>query len=115
MVDKWGIFFVNLDPIQGSEQKGQRPVLVVSNDAVNKNLPICTVIPFSSYKGYEKIYPTELIINKTDSGLSKDSILMIQQIRTIDQSRIVGTKIGEIKNENIKTEINNKIKDYFDL
>lgn len=115
MVDKWGIFLVNLNPVQGSEQKGQRPVLVVSNQAVNKNLPICTIIPFSSYKGYEKIYPTELIINKIDTGLSKDSILMVQQIRTIDQARIVETKVGEIKNEIIKNEINNKIKDYFDL
>ena len=115
MVDKWGIFFVNLNPIQGSEQKGQRPVLVVSNEAVNKNLPICTVVPFSSHKGYEKVYPTELFLNKIDTGLIKDSILMIQQIRTIDQSRIIGAKVGEIKDENIKNEINSKIKDYFDL
>lgn len=115
MVDKWGIFFVNLNPIQGSEQKGQRPVLVVSNEAVNKNLPICTVIPFSSYKRKDKVYPTELFIDKINTGLSKDSILMIQQIRTIDQSRIAGTKVGEIKDEKIKNEINSKIKDYFDL
>ncbi|MDD4000495.1 MAG: type II toxin-antitoxin system PemK/MazF family toxin [Bacilli bacterium] len=115
MVDKWGIYFVNLNPTQGSEQKGQRPILVVSNDAVNKNLPICTIIPFSSYKENDKVYPTELIVSKKDSGLSKDGILMIQQIRTIDQSRALGLKVGEIKGEVIKNEINIKIKDYFDL
>jgi mRNA interferase MazF len=115
MVDKWEIYFVNLNPIRGSEQKGQRPVLVVSNEAVNKNLPICTVIPFSSYKTNDKVYPTEIILNKMATGLSKDSILMIQQIRTIDQTRITGAKVGEIKDEIIKNKINSKIKDYFDL
>ncbi|MDD4077888.1 MAG: type II toxin-antitoxin system PemK/MazF family toxin [Bacilli bacterium] len=115
MVDKWGIFFVNLDPIKGSEQKGKRPVLVVSNEAVNRNLPVCTVIPFSSYKKNDNIYPTEVMVNKTVTSLYKDSILMIQQIRTIDQSRIIGTKVGEIKEESIKKEINDKIRDYFDL
>ena len=115
MVDKWEIFFVNLNPIQGSEQRGHRPVLVVSNEAVNKNLPVCTVIPFSSFKPNDKIYPTELILNKIVTGLSKDSILMLQQIRTIDQSRIVGTKVGEIRDNIIRNEINTKIRDYFDL
>lgn len=115
MVDKWEIFYVNLNPIQGSEQKGKRPVLVVSNEAVNKFLPICTIIPFSSYNGYEKIYPTELMIDKKYTDLPKDSILMIQQIRTIDQLRIIGPKVGEIKDNKIKNEINEKIKEYFDL
>ena len=115
MVNKWEIFFVNLNPIQGSEQKGLRPVLVISNEAVNKSLPVCTVIPFSSYKDNDKIYPTELMISKIVTGLSKDSILMMQQIRTIDQSRIVGTKVGEIKDYLIKKEINAIIKDYFEL
>lgn len=102
------------NPIRGSEQKGQRPVLVVSNDAVNKHLPICTIIPFSSYKN-GRIYPTEVLLEKKITGLPKDSILMIQQIRTIDQSRIVGTKVGEIKDQDIRDEINSSIREYFDL
>ncbi len=115
MVEKWDIFYVDLDPTRGSEQRGKRPVLVISNEGVNRFLPICTVIPFSSYKGEEKIFPTELLIYKDDSGLSKDSILMFQQIKTIDQSRFIQPKVGEIKNDSLKKEINNKIIEYFDL
>jgi len=96
VVDKWGIYYVGLNPVLGNEQKSQRPVLAVSNDAVNKYLPICTIIPFSSYKN-GRIYPTEVFLKKKVTGLPKDSILMIQQIRTIDHSRIVGTKVGEIR------------------
>ena len=50
MVKKWDIWFLNPDPVQGSEQRGIRPVLVISNDAVNDNLTIFTCIPFSSVK-----------------------------------------------------------------
>ena len=50
MVKKWEIYFLDFDPIKGSEQQGARPALVVSNDSVNKHLPIFTVLPFSSVK-----------------------------------------------------------------
>ena len=50
MVKKWEIWFLNLDPTTGSKQRRIRPVLVISNDAVNDNLTIFTCIPFSSYK-----------------------------------------------------------------
>lgn len=55
------------------------------------------------------------MIDKKYTGLPKDSILMIHQIRTIDQSRIIGPKVGKIKDNEIKNEINEKIKEYFDL
>lgn len=115
MVEKWGIYFVNLDTVQGSEQKGKRPVLVISNEAVNQYLPVCTIIPFSSYNVNDKIYPTEILLTRQVTSLIKESILMIQQIRTIDQSRIIGIKVGKIIDDSIRDEINNKIKEYFDL
>ena len=57
MVNKWEIYFCNLDPTQGSEQRGTRPVLIISTDSVNHNLTVSTVLPLSSIKGDEKIYP----------------------------------------------------------
>ena len=80
MVSKWDIVFVYLNPVQGSEQGGKRPVLVISNDAVNRHLPIFTCIPFSSIKEGEKIYPTEIYFPKSQTGLTKDSVLMIHQL-----------------------------------
>ena len=58
MVNKWEIYFCCLDPTRGSEQRGTRPVIVISTDGVNHNLAVSTVIPLSRVKENEKIYPT---------------------------------------------------------
>lgn len=115
MVKKWEIYFINLDPSNGSEQGGKRPVLVISNDAVNNHLPIFTCIPFSSVKEGDKIYPTEIFLTKEESGLSKDSVLMLQQIRTVSVGRIINRKISEIKRASLRDRINNAIKEFFEL
>ena len=115
MVKKWDIYYLNLDPTQGSEQRGVRPVLVISNDAVNKNLPIFTCIPFSSVKSGAKVYPTEVFLTASESGLSKDSVLMLQQIRTVSSTRIFGGKVSEIKDPALKIKINQALSLYFEL
>jgi len=115
MVKKWEIYYLDLDPTKGSEQKGTRPILVISNDAVNSNLPVLTCIPFSSVKPGAKIYPTEVFLSTEDSGLPKDSVLMLQQIRTVSIDRISGNRIGEIKDEEIKAKINQALILYFEL
>ena len=114
MVKKWDIWFLNLDPTQGSEQKGVRPVLVISNDAVNDNLTIFTCIPFSSIKAGAKIYPTEVFLSSLESGLQKDSVLMLQQIRTVSKNRLL-KKVATINDIKIKEKINNALIKYFEL
>ena len=74
MVDKWEIYFCNLDPTVGSEQKGVRPVLIISTNAVNHNLPVSTVLPLSSVRPDEKIYPTEILLDTCVTGLPKLSV-----------------------------------------
>ena len=115
MVKKWEVYFVDLDPTKGSEQRGIRPVLIASNDAVNTYLPVCTVIPFSSYKPGDKVYPTEILLKAEETGLEKDSILMFQQIRTIDISRLRSPAISTISSDSIKSKINIGLMEYFDL
>lgn len=116
MVKKWEIYYLDLNPTKGSEQRGIRPVLVVSNNAVNKNLPIFTCVPFSSVKAGAKIYPTEVYLSKEESGLSKDSVLMLQQIRTVATQRIAGnSKVAEIKDVELQNRINGAIMEYFEL
>lgn len=115
MVKKWDIYYLDLDPTKGSEQRGVRPILVISNDAVNSNLPIFTCIPFSSVKPGAKIYPTEVYLSASQSGLPKDSVLMLQQIRTVSASRIAGNKVNEINDIVIRDKINHALKMYFDL
>jgi mRNA interferase MazF len=104
---------VDLDPVMGSEQSGRRPVLVVSEEIVNQSLPILTVLPITSHKG-RKIYPNEYLLSKNDSGLSKDSIVMAHQIRTISKERMLFS-CGMISNENIRDMIRDAIRFQLDL
>lgn len=113
MVNKWDIFFCSLDPVEGSEQRGSRPVLVISNDAVNHALPVSTVLPFSSISEGAKIYPTEVAIPSAVSGLNKDSVAMIQQIRTLSHERLT-RKISHLGDEQYRKRLLEALKDYFE-
>lgn len=78
-------------------------------------MPICTIFLFSFYNVNDFTYPTEILLEKRITNLPKDSILLLKQIRTIDKSRIVGPKVGVILDNSIKDDINNKLRNYFDL
>ena len=114
MVNKWEIYFANLDPTKGSEQRGTRPVLIISTDSVNHNLTISTVLPLSSVKPNDKIYPTEIILPTAVSGLPKLSVAMVQQIRTIAHDRL-GNKVSSITDEETQEKILEACRNYFDL
>jgi len=116
MVKKWEIYFLNFDPTKGSEQRGTRPALVISNDSVNRHLPVFTVLPFSSIKEGTMIYPTEVELPISVTGLSKDSVVMLQQIRTISVDRVAGMqKAGEILDQDYRDKINRALIEYFEL
>ena len=115
MVKKWEIYFLDFNPAKGSEQRGTRPALIISNDSVNKYLPIFTVLPFSSVKPGAKIYPTEVELPAGVTGLKKDSVVMLQQIRTVTADRIFGQKAGEISDRIFRDRINRALTEYFEL
>ncbi len=94
IIQRGNIFLANLEPIKGSEQGGKRPVLVIQNDISNKYSPV-TIIAAITSKLYEKEFSTNVFVNKKDSGLDKDSTIMLNQIRTIDNSRLI-KKIGSL-------------------
>jgi mRNA interferase MazF len=114
MVNKWEIYYCNLDPTQGSEQKGMRPVLVVSADAVNHALPVSTVLPLSSLKNGDKIYPTEIVLAASLTGLPKDSVAMVQQIRTVAHARF-GNPSGNLTDAAARELILEAIRMYFEV
>ncbi|MCL2095679.1 MAG: type II toxin-antitoxin system PemK/MazF family toxin [Oscillospiraceae bacterium] len=114
IINKWEIYFCNLNPVQGSEQRGLRPVIVISNDDVNHNLPVSAIIPLSSIKPNDKIYPTEVKLSKEITGLQKDSVAMIQQIRTVSHNRF-NNKAGIITDSKHKKIILDTIRLYFEL
>ncbi len=113
MVNKWDIYLCNLDPVKGSEQRGFRPVLVVSNNAVNHSIPVSTILPISSIKKGATIYPTEVFIPPEASGLQKDSVVMIQQIRTLSHKRLVKL-ISHLENREYQKNLLDALQDYFE-
>ena len=114
MVNKWEIYYCNLDPTIGSEQKGMRSVLIISTNAVNHNLPVSTVLPLSSVSPSDRIYPTEVLLDKSVTGLPKISVAMVQQIRTISHSRL-NTLSGSITDTKTRETILDACRSYFDL
>ena len=81
------IYFVNLNPVKGREQKGERPVLVISNDAINTSPLVVTVIAGTSGKNISKDYPTNIRISAAESNLSYETVFMCFQIRSLDHNR----------------------------
>ena len=114
MVSKWEIYFCNLDPTIGSEQKGTRPVLVISSDIINHNLPVATVIPLTSIEPSDKLYASEIKLDATVTGLPKNSAAMLQQIRTVSSKRLHNFS-GKINDNDAKEKIHQALKSYFDL
>ncbi|MDO8518585.1 MAG: type II toxin-antitoxin system PemK/MazF family toxin [Deltaproteobacteria bacterium] len=81
------IFWVNLDPTVGSEIRKKRPAVIISNDAANKRYDQVTVIPLTSQK-LDAVEPFQVFLSAEDSGLSKDSKALAEQIRTVSKRRL---------------------------
>jgi mRNA interferase MazF len=92
-VKKGDIFYADLNPSVGSEQGGVRPVLIVQNNVGNKFSP--TVIAAAITSRRKSRLPTHIPIRAIESGLSKDSFVLLEQIRTLDKCRL-RTKLGAI-------------------
>jgi mRNA interferase MazF len=91
-VRRGDIFYADLSPVVGSEQGGVRPVLVLQNNIGNKYSPTIIVAAITSQINKGKL-PTHVEISQNDFGLSKDSVVLLEQIRTIDKKRL-REKIG---------------------
>lgn len=94
IIEKGDIFLANLEPVKGKEQGGIRPVLIIQNDISNKHSPVTIVAAITS-KFFDKEFPTNVFVLKEDSGLDKDSTIMLNQVRTIDNSRLI-KKLGSL-------------------
>ncbi len=86
-IKRGDIYYADLSPVVGSEQGGVRPVLIVQNDVGNKYSP--TVIAAAITSRLEKNnLPTHIKVNAADCGLSKNSVVLLEQVRTIDKRRL---------------------------
>jgi len=96
-VRRGDIYYADLSPVVGSEQGGVRPVLVVQNDVGNKYSPTIIAAAITSQINKAKM-PTHIEIEAVDYGLQKDSVILLEQVRTIDKRRLK-EKIGHLDDE----------------
>lgn len=87
MIKRGELYYADLSPVVGSEQGGVRPVLVIQNDVGNKFSPTVIVAAITSQMNKSKL-PTHLELNANAYGLSKNSVVLLEQLRTIDKRRL---------------------------
>ena len=107
IVKRWQVLYCDMSPVVGSEQGGYRPVVVISNDIGNRHAPIFIGVCVTSRVGKKRL-PTQVIID-TSCGLSVESMVECEQIKTLDKRRIKGV-IGEITDEAQQKEIEKAVK-----
>ena len=93
-IKRGDIFYVDLNPVKGSEQAGRRPVLIIQNDIGNEYAPTVIIAPLTT-RQFSKEYPTNVFVCKGTANLKEDSAILLSQIRTIDKKRC-GRKVGTL-------------------
>ncbi|MBQ6420677.1 MAG: type II toxin-antitoxin system PemK/MazF family toxin [Clostridia bacterium] len=86
-VRRGDIFYADLSPVVGSEQGGTRPVLIIQNDLGNRYSPTVIAAAITSRK-YKAELPTHIRVSAAESGLTQDSIVLLEQVRTLDKTRL---------------------------
>lgn len=99
MVRRGDVFYADLSTGVGSEQGGVRPVVIIQNDVGNKFSPTVIAAAITSQQDKSRL-PTHIKIPSTNGGLTKDSTVLLEQIRTIDKKRLK-EKMGSIDNESM--------------
>jgi mRNA interferase MazF len=83
------VYDARLEPTEGSEQGGVRPVIIVSRDVINASSPVILAVPCTTYRNKKRVFPTQVLIQAPDGGLDKDSIAMADQVRVLSKSRLL--------------------------
>lgn len=112
IVKRGDIYYADLSPVVGSEQGGWRPVLIVQNDTGNKHSPTVIAAAITSQTGKARL-PTHIELDAQSVGLSRDSVILLEQIRTIDKSRL-RERMGKL-DDTTMTKVDNAIAVSFGL
>ena len=95
-VQRGEIHFVNLNPVQGREQAGRRPVLVLSADAINRLPLVVTVVVGTKGENVARDYPTNVRVSTAESGLPMETVFLCFQLRSLDPGRFAGPPAGKV-------------------
>ena len=105
-VKRGDIYYADLSPVVGSEHGGMRPVLIIQNDVGNRYSPTVIAAAITSRMGKTKL-PTHIDVYADKVGLTKDSVILLEQVRTLDKKRL-GEKMGHL-DDAVMNEVNNAI------
>ena len=111
-VKRGDIFYADLSPVVGSEQGGVRPVLIVQNDTGNRHSPTVIAAAITSQMGKARL-PTHISVAPTKCGLPKQSIILLEQVRTLDKRRL-REHMGKV-DERVMKQVDNAIAVSFGL
>ena len=107
IIKRGDMFYADLSPVIGSEQGGIRPVLIIQNDMGNKYSPTVIAAAITSQMNKNRL-PTHIELDSEEFGLKADSVVLAEQIRTIDKSRLK-EKIGHIDDNIVMNRINSAL------
>jgi mRNA interferase MazF len=82
------VYDARLDPVEGSEQRGSRPVVVVSRDAIHQFSPVVSAAPCTTYQEGRRVYPSQVLVIAPEGGLDADSLILGDQVRVLDKKRL---------------------------
>ena len=108
-IERSELCFVNLNPVQGREQAGQRPVLVLSINAINRLSLVTTVVVGTKGSNIPKDYSTNVRVLAEDSGLPLETVFLGFQVRSLDAKRFPDAPAGKLSNEKM-TEVENAVR-----
>ena len=107
-IERGQIYFVNLNPVKGREQSGERPVLILSVDAINRQPLVITVIVGTKGENIKRDYKTNVRVSPEESGLSLETVFLCFQVRSLDPSRFSDSPAGtlsSIKMEEVERSV----------
>jgi mRNA interferase MazF len=106
---------VDLDGGSGSEQRGVRPALVVSNDGFNRHFPLATVLPLTKRAGKRRrIYPFEVVLPAGSAGNEVESIVIPHQVRTVSRARLV-QRLGSLRATAVRAQVEARLLDHLGI
>ena len=101
---QWSVFTIGNEGTPGAEERGSRPVLVVSRESANEALPVVTVLPLTTRRTDRRVYPNEVLLRSGTAGLKSDAIAMAHQTRTVAKRRLTD-QLGTIEDNDLRSEI----------
>lgn len=94
------VYDARLDPVEGSEQGGTRPVVIVSRNALLGSSTVASIVPFTTFRPQRKLYPSHVLVRAPEGGLTADSVALAEQTRVLSKARLLHFR-GTLSQETI--------------